>query len=174
MKISQRPWGRLLQQRSRRGAICTLLLVAAGSAATTSVSADDASAAAGANAIIASDKCGSLVIRRCRLRTTATMVVDPDLPLRGISPLQWQQVRSAGPDSEEIVVSGERIREPTPGEVFDRYFGSPLISPGLVSRDAGGGGRCTTIVRTGATLCSNSGNVLPGMGTPVTSFSFSF
>lgn len=117
--------------------------------------------------------CGSLVIRNCRLRLPSVLA-DSGQRVLGGAPLQWEAVHIAGPDADEIVVTGERIREAAPSEVFERYLGSPAGSTSLISRAASGGARCTTISRSGATLCSTSGAVLPGMGTPVTSWSFSF
>ncbi len=117
--------------------------------------------------------CGSLVIRNCRLRLPSVLA-DSGQRVLGGAPVQWETVHIAGPDAEEIVVTAERIREATPSEVFEGYLGSPLGSTSLLSRAAFGGARCTTISRSGATLCSTSGGVLPGMGTPVTTWSFSF
>jgi len=150
-----------------------LVLWFVASSALAAAEADGAQAAAKTEAVTTGANCGSLVIRNCRLRAPS-VVLDSGQRVLGGAPQQWEAVHVAGPDPDEIVVTGERIREPTPSEVFDRYLGSPTGSTSLISRDAVGGARCTTISRSGATLCSSSGGVLPGMGTPVTSWSFSF
>jgi len=179
MKPARRAWMRGLGQRSRRIGVGALLLLLAGSAAVASGGDPGGAVAAttGTNPAAQGGNCGSVVIRHCEPRPhSSSMVIDTERAGLSMAPEQWEAIRAAGPDldSDEIVVVGEREREPTPSEEFDRYLGSPSGPPSLISRDAGGGARCTTISRSGARLCSNSGGVLPGMGTPVTTWSFSF
>jgi len=118
-------------------------------------------------------RCGSIVIRHCRRRReTSATVLDPSLSGRNGAPMQWEVVQYGGPDNDEIYVSGERIRDPAMKEVFDRTFGAPLGSPAMMTRNAGGGARCTTIVRSGAFLCSNGGGGLPALDNPLTDWTF--
>jgi hypothetical protein len=130
-------------------------------------------AQAAANPTIAGQKCGSVVIRHCQ-RAADSVVVDPNAPPVGQAPAQWEANRGIGmdADSEEVIVTGERIRDAELNKVFERYLGAPPAS--MVTRKAKGGARCTTITRTGATYCSNSGDVLPGLADPVTQWSFNF
>jgi len=170
---------RALRRRCGGDGLCTLLLLCAWSVALAASDGDGGAAVAttGASPVAQSANCRSVVIRYCQPRARTSSVVIDRTPLGlGRAPEQWEAVHAAGPDpdSDEIVIVGERIRQPTPSEVFDRYLGSPAGSTSLISRAAGGGARCTTISRSGATLCSSSGGVLPGMGTPVTTWSFSF
>ncbi len=151
--------------------VCALLLTPWGAQAASD--SEMRASAVKAEAVTTGANCGSLVIRDCRLRTPSVVVDSSQHVLAG-APRQWEAVHEAGPDSEEIFVTGERIRGPTPSQVFDRYLGSPQGSTSLISRDAVGGARCTTISRSAGVLCSSSGDVYPGMGTPVTSWSFSF
>jgi len=150
-----------------------LALVLAASVALAASEGDGGAAPATPEAVATGANCGSLVIRNCRLRLPSVLAGSGEQVLGG-APSQWEAVHIAGPDSDEILVTGERIREPTPSEVFERYLGSPAGSTSMITRTALGGARCTTISRSGATLCSSSGGMLPGMGTPVTTWSFSF
>jgi hypothetical protein len=118
-------------------------------------------------------RCGSVVIRHCRRRReTASMVLDPALSGRNGAPMQWEVVQFGGPDNDDIVVNGERIRDPTIQEVFERTFGSPLGSTAMMTRNGVAGARCTTIARSGATLCSNGGGGLPALDNPLTDWTF--
>jgi hypothetical protein len=119
------------------------------------------------------NRCGSVVIRHChRRRETSSMVLDPALSGRNGAPMQWEVVQFGGPDNDEIVVYGERIREPAIKEVFERTFGSPLGYAAMTTRNARGGARCTTIVRSGAIQCSNGGGGLPALENPLTDWTF--
>jgi hypothetical protein len=110
-------------------------------------------------------RCGSVVIRHCRLRReTASMVLDPKLRGRDGAPMQWEVVQFGGPDNDEIVVNGERIRDPGVREVFERAFGSPAGGSGTRTGYAAGGGLCTVVERSGATVCSNTGGGAPAAG----------
>jgi hypothetical protein len=103
-------------------------------------------------------RCGSVVIRHCRLRReTASMVLDPALRGRNGAPMQWEVVQFGGPDSDEIVITGERIRDPAVEEVFSRNFGPSSRGSALLTRPGLGGSRCTVVPSTGASVCSNSG-----------------
>ena len=106
-------------------------------------------------------RCGSVVVRHCR-----RPMVDK------AAPGEWEMVQFAGPDSDEIVVNGQRIRDPGIREVFNRAFGSPLAASGMHTRVAGAGARCTSLEATGATLCSNGGNKLPALENPLTDWTF--
>ena len=118
-------------------------------------------------------RCGSVVIRHCRLRReTSSMVLDPSLRGRNGAPMQWEVVQFGGPDNDEIVVNGERIRDPGLYEVFVRAFGAPAGSDGMLTRTAAGGARCTVVERSGATLCSNPGSGLPALDNPLTDWTF--
>jgi hypothetical protein len=118
-------------------------------------------------------RCGSVVIRHCRLRReTSDAVIDPALSGRNGAPLQWEIVQFGGPDNDEIVVNGERIRDPGLRAVFDRAFGSPLGSRAMITRPAAAGARCTVIAVSGATLCSNGGNSLPALDNPLADWVF--
>jgi len=166
-------WWSALGSRCVRRVASALLFSLAAPIALAAADSTGTAAAAKTEALASGANCGSLVIRNCRLRAPSVVMPAGQRVLGG-APLQWEAVHVAGPDPDEIIVTGERIREPTPSEVFDRYLGSPQGSTSLISHDAVGGVRCTMISRSGATLCSSSGGVLPGMGTPVTSWSFSF
>lgn len=176
--LQQAVWGRVLRRRAAQAAAGALALglLLGPSAARAQGDGSSAAAQAETGAEVAAADCGSVVIRNCRVRPRgASVVIDTNQPVLRAAPPQWEAVHAAGPDSEEIVVTGERPREPTPSEVFDRYLGAPVGSMGaLVSRQAAGGARCTTISRSGGTLCSVPGGAMPWMGTPVTSWSFSF
>jgi len=163
----------LRRQRLGQNIAGALALMFAMSVALAASEGDAAPAPVKPEPVTTGVNCGSLVIRNCRLRLPSVLAGSGQ-PVLGGAPLQWEAVHIAGPDADEIVVTGERIREPTASEVFERYLGSPQGSTSLISRPAFGGARCTTISRSGATLCSVSGAVLPGMGTPVTTWSFSF
>lgn len=105
--------------------------------------------------------CGSVVIRHC-----------PRPVEEKKAPGEWEMVQFAGPDSDEIVVNGQRIRDPGVREVFDRAFGSPLTSAGMRTRVGSAGARCTTVQATGATLCSNGGSKLPALDNSLTDWTF--
>lgn len=107
------------------------------------------------------DRCGSVVVQHCR-----RPLVDK------AAPEEWEMVQFAGPDSDEIVVNGRRIRDPVIREVFDRAFGSPLPAAGMRTRVAAAGARCTSVNNAGATLCSNGGNNLPALENPLTDWTF--
>lgn len=81
-------------------------------------------------------------------------------------------VQFAGPDSDEIVVNGQKIRDPGVREVFERTFGSPLSSTGMRTRRGVAGARCTTVAASGATLCSNGGNSPPALENPLSDWTF--
>jgi len=118
-------------------------------------------------------RCGSVVIRHCRWRReTSSMVLDPGLTGHNGAPMQWEVVQYAGPDNDEIVVNGQRIRDPGVKEVFDRAFGSPMGGTSMHTSAGAAGARCTTIDRTAATLCSNGGNNLPALDNPLTDWVF--
>jgi hypothetical protein len=132
-----------------------------------------ADVSAPAQEVTEGNRCGSVVIRHCRLRReTASVVLDPALSGRNGAPMQWEVVQFGGPDNDEIVVYGERIREPAIKEVFERTFGSPLGYAAMTTRKARGGALCTTIVRSGAIQCSNGGGGLPALDNPLTYWSF--
>jgi len=123
--------------------------------------------------MLAGGRCGSVVIRHCRLRReTSAMVLDPGLTGRNGAPMQWEVVQYEGPDSDEIVVNGQSIRDPGLQEVFDRTFGLPLQSRRMLTRTVMAGARCTTVYDSGATLCSNGGNSLPALENPLTDWVF--
>lgn len=115
----------------------------------------------------AGERCGSVVIRHCRLRPAPpSLVVNPQALPVGSPAAKWEAVRSADPENEEIVVSGEAIREADVRTVFDRNLG-PTEPTAMVTRDAIGGARCTTLLRSGATLCSTGGSMVPsGLSVP--------
>ena len=118
-------------------------------------------------------RCGSVVIRHCRLhRETSAMVLDPGLTGHNGAPMQWEVVQYAGPDNDEIVVNGLRIRDPGVKEVFDRAFGSPMGGTSMHTSAGAAGARCTTVDRSSATLCSNGGNKLPALDNPLTDWVF--
>lgn len=119
--------------------------------------------------------CGSVVILHCRRRReVSSLVLDPALRGRNGAPMQWEVVQFAGadPDPDEIIVNGERIRDPALKEVFDRAFGAPQDATGMLTRNGAGGARCTTIAGSGASLCSNSGGTLPALENPLTDWTF--
>ena len=161
------------RRRLRQSAARALALLLAVSAPLAAAEGDAGPSLVQPQAVGTGVHCGSLVIRNCRLRLPSVLADSGERVLGG-APLQWEAVHIAGPDADEIVVTGERIREATPSEVLERYLGTPSGSTSMMTRTAFGGARCTTISRSGATLCSSSGGVLPGMGTPVTTWSFSF
>jgi hypothetical protein len=118
-------------------------------------------------------RCGSVVIRHCRWRReSSSSVLDPSLRGRNGAPMQWEVVQYGGPDNDEIVVTGERIRDPGIQDVFERTFGTPRASTSMNTRVAAAGARCTVIERTGASLCSNSGAGLPALDNPLTDWTF--
>lgn len=168
---------RARRQWSGRARVCALLLLFAGSA---SLGADGPGSASAASAQTGTGAtqgdCGSVVIRHCQPRAhIASVVVDTTHPSLRQTPVQWETVHEAGPDADDIVVVGARVREPTPTEVFERYLGAHSDSAMLITREASGGARCTTISRGGGTLCSVSGGGIPGgTGTPVVTWSLSF
>lgn len=126
-----------------------------------------------AQALDEGSRCGSVVIRHCRVRRQAAAPGAEDTPAaRAGAPAEWEAVQMAGPDSDEIVVSGERIRDPALKEVFDRAFGAPLAARGMHTRSAVAGARCTTVEGSGATMCSNGGNSLPALQNPLTDWTF--
>jgi hypothetical protein len=126
-----------------------------------------------AQASVASTRCGSFVIRHCGAGPRrAPMVIDPDLRRLNRVLYQWAQARFVDPDSDEIVVTSERLPTPTPAEVIEQAIGAQMPSNALVSRDAGNGIRCTTMVRTNRTICSGPGNLLPGEWNPMSDWSF--
>lgn len=143
-----------------------LVSVAGASEAPADESAQGALPAAGmklveARAAAHGARCGSVVIRHC-----------PQPETDKAAPDEWQMVQFAGPDSDEIVVNGQRIRNPGVREVFERTFGSPLGSAGMRTRVGAAGARCTTVAASGATLCSNGGNSLPALDNPLTDWTF--
>jgi hypothetical protein len=118
-------------------------------------------------------RCGSVVIRHCRWRReTSSVVLDPSLRGRNGAPMQWEVVQYGGPDSDEIVVTGERIRDPGIQDVFERTFGTPRASTSMRTQVAASGARCTVIERTGANLCSNAPGGLPALDNPLTDWTF--
>jgi hypothetical protein len=126
-----------------------------------------------AREIAAGHRCGSVVIRHCRRRReTSSIVLDPSLSGRNGAPMQWEVVQFSGPDNDDIVVNGERIRDPAVGAVFDRTFGAPLGSPAMLTRRVAAGALCTNIIRSGAILCSNGGGGLLTLDNPLTDWTF--
>jgi hypothetical protein len=125
------------------------------------------------NTLVPGEKCASVVIRNCRAR----LVPDPSLPAEDTrppgrandAPGRWEAVRGADPDSDDIVVEEDRLRDPTIQEVFERYLGLP--GTGYRTRNIAGGARCTTINSTGATLCTQPANQAPPSSLPHTDFS---
>jgi len=119
------------------------------------------------------EKCASVVIRNCR----AILVPDPSLPSEDTrsparaqeAPGRWEAVRAAEPDNDAIVVEEDRLRDPTLHEIFERYLGVP--GSGYSTRNVAGGARCTTIARTGATLCTPPTDRAPQSSLPHTDFS---
>jgi len=123
-----------------------------------------------ADADVATGKCPSVVMRNCRAR----FVADPSAAgtpavMAGGAPGLWEAVRTADLDSDEILVEEDRIRDPAVREVFERYLRAGPA--GLITRNATGGARCTTIASTGATFCSHPGAGTPSSGLPSTDFS---
>jgi hypothetical protein len=116
-------------------------------------------------------KCTSVVIRNCR----AQFVVDPaaagaSQQTKGRTPPgRWEAVRSADPDSDEVLVEEDRLRDPALHEVFESYLGAGPDA--LITRNAAGGARCTTIASTGATFCSHPGTQAPTSSLPHSDFS---
>lgn len=157
---------------------CALCAAAAGQASTTQSTAEStaegAAAAPPAGSAPDSGACTSLVMRRCGIRRTApSLAIDPEMRLAGFSLTRWAALPDLRSESDdEIVVTGERIRGPTVHEVMERNLGGALSPTRLLTGDTPGGARCTTIVRTGATLCTNSPNVLPGLGNLLTDWTF--
>jgi hypothetical protein len=118
-------------------------------------------------------RCGSVVMRRCHLRReTSATVLDPGLTARNGAPMQWEVVQYGGPDNDEIVVYGQRIRDLGLKEVFDRTFGLPLQSRSMHTRTVAAGARCTTLDGSSATLCSNGGNRVAALENPLTDWVF--
>jgi hypothetical protein len=156
-------------------ALCALLALglAAGAASGQAASATtatppEAQAPTKADAAAAADvsRCRSVVMRHCR-RARAD-AADPRDQDKG-APARWETVRSADPDADEILVEEARLGHPEVHEVFERYLRGG--SAALLTRNAAGGARCTTIASTGATFCSHPGLETPGTGLPHTDFS---
>jgi hypothetical protein len=129
-----------------------------------------ASTATSPAASTATGKCASVVIRHCRAR----FVADPSAARTpgarpNEAPGRWEAERNADPDSNEILVEENRLRDPAVHEAFERYL---RAGPGgMLTRNATGGARCTTIASTGATFCSHPGAETPSSSLPHTDFS---
>ena len=153
------------------------VLFAAGLLGLMSARAADAPAVPDAKAVpsakanaTAGNKCASVVIRHCLARFVAEPGADSSSSVKSSStPGHWEAVRNIDPDSDEILVEEERIRDLAVHEVFERYLRAGPAS--LITRNAAGGARCTTIVSTGATLCSHPGAETPSSSLPRTDFS---
>lgn len=129
-----------------------------------------AQVAPSAGAGAAGSKCASVVIRNCRARLVSESEgAGQQEGKSGDVTTRWEAVRASDADSDEILIEEQRIRDEAVREVFERYM-HPTAA-GLVTRSAANGARCTTIVSTGATLCSQGGSQTPGMSLPHADFS---
>jgi hypothetical protein len=126
-----------------------------------------------AKATVESTRCGSLVIQHCGAgRRRPSMVIDPDLRRLNRVLYQWAQARAVDPDSNEIVITEENQRPVTPEEAIEQALGPQMPPSTLITREAGNGLRCTTMVRNNRTVCSGPGNLLPSEWNPMADWSF--
>ena len=117
---------------------------------------DSTGVASAAEETLASAKCGSVVIRHCSPEVAAAAA-----KTRGAS-AQWQAARwVASSGSDQIVVTGERIRKTPMSSVFERNLGSRNAGNDLVTSDTGPGVRCT-VTRAGRSFCSRTADETPG------------
>ncbi len=146
---------------------------------------DAAPVSAVAREILQGQRCGSTVLRTC-LRPAAQ---DPPAAWapgpRRIAPREFEEVRRAmADDLYELLISGERIRDPSATallaqrlgqgdpegvvrSVFERNLGAGDERAGraMETTDWGGGVRCTVTVY-GGELCTDPVNVTPGRVLP--------
>lgn len=136
-----------------------IALVAACLAVPALAGAAEPAARPGAVVVEQQQSCASVVIRHCRLKFVPGQHLDGDDSHPAVDlPAHWEAVRNATYDTEEIVVEGAAMRDPGVRDIFQRYFGTPVVPHNYVTKAVRGGARCTTDTSTGVRVCSRPGS----------------